>query len=121
MTTRQLILDYYQSIREKNDRWQALYTEDAVFTDASLTLNARGKPAVIQSFVPFLKGVADVQVSSLIVEEDRACAIADYVYMNPKGERMSQSVAEVWRCKNGKLAELTIYFDLTAYRSFMRG
>ena len=34
---------------------------------------------------------------------------------------MSQDVAEVWQVKDGKLTKLTIYFDLTAYRSFIRG
>jgi hypothetical protein len=34
---------------------------------------------------------------------------------------MQQDVAEVWRVSEGKLARLTLYFDLTAYRAFMRG
>ncbi len=40
-------------------------------------------------------------------------------YINQKGNRISQDVAEVWRVKKEKLARLTIYFDLTAYRIFM--
>jgi ketosteroid isomerase-like protein len=62
-----------------------------------------------------------VKLSELIVEGERACAIVDYVYVNPKGERLGQSVAEVWRVRNNRLAELKLYFDLTAYRAFMRG
>lgn len=38
-----------------------------------------------------------------------------------KGARMSQDVAEVWQIKNNKLVKLTIYFDLAAYRTFMKG
>ncbi len=34
---------------------------------------------------------------------------------------MNQDVAEVAEVKNGKLAKLTLYFDLTDYRRFMRG
>jgi ketosteroid isomerase-like protein len=120
MSTRSLVQSYYNSLREKDDTWQSLYAEDAVFCDASRTLDANGKAAVIQSFVPFLKGVHDVRVKQMIVEEGNACAIIAYVYVNPKGEKLNQDVAEVWEVRDGKLAKLTIYFDLTAYRSFMR-
>ncbi len=121
MPTRDLVRSYYDSLNQKDDRWQDLYASEAEFSDPSLTLNAKGKAAVIQSFVPFLKGVESVQVKQMIVDGENACAIVGYVYMNPKGQRMSQDVAEVWVVKNEKLARLTIYFDLTAYRNFMRG
>ncbi len=120
MSTRELVQAYYASVKAHDDRWQGMYSVDAVFTDASRTLNARGRPAVIQAFIPFLKGVADVKLSRLIVEGDQACAIVDYIYVNSKGEKLSQSVAEVWRIKNDEFIEETIYFDLTAYRTFMR-
>jgi ketosteroid isomerase-like protein len=121
MPTKELVKNYYASLQKRDDRWQAMYSEGAVFSDASQTLLAKGKAAVIQSFTPFLKSVADVKLSRLFVEGEQACAIVDYVYVNPKGEKMSQSVAEIWQVKNNKFTALTIYFDLTAYRSFMRG
>ncbi|MCL4530812.1 MAG: nuclear transport factor 2 family protein [Chloroflexi bacterium] len=108
-------------MNRKDDHWQELYNDDAVFSDASQTLNAKGKAAVIQSFIPFLKGVDKVKVKQMITEGDDVCAIVSYDYINPKGARMNQDVAEVWKLKNGKLAKLTIYFDLIAYRDFMRG
>ncbi len=85
------------------------------------TLLAKGKEAVIQSFTPFLKGVAGLKVSQMIVEGEKACFIISYTYVNSKKERLDQDVAEVWEVRNGKLARLTIYFDLTAYRRFMLG
>ena len=121
MSTRSLIQSYYDSLDRKDDKWQELYGEDAVFADASQTLNAKGKAAVIQSFTPFLKGVEQAKVKQMIVEGDEACAVVGYVYINPKGEKMNQDVAEVWKTKNGKLACLIIYFDLIAYRDIMRG
>lgn len=121
MPTKELVQNYYRSLIQKDDHWQQMYSEDAVFSDASETLLAKGKAAVIQSFVPFLKGVVDVKIKQMIVEGERACAVIAYVYVNPKGEKLSQDVAEVWRVKNNQLAALTIYFDLTAYRNFMRG
>jgi ketosteroid isomerase-like protein len=120
MPTKQLIAQYYDSLNQKNNKWQELHSENAVFSDASQTLNARGRAAVIQSFVPFLMGVEKIMVKQLIVEGYSACAIVGYVYVNPRGNRMSQDVAEVWEVKNGELANLSIYFDLTAYRNSMR-
>ncbi len=121
MSTRELVQAYYTSLVQHSSQWQELYTDDAVFADASHTLNAVGKPAVIQSFVPFLKSVKEVKLSRLIVDGERACAIVDYVYINPKGDTLEQSVAEVWQVKDDKFSDLIIYFDLTAYRTFMRG
>ena len=121
MSTRDLVQSYYDSLSRKDDKWQNLYSNDAVFSDASQTLNAKGKVAVVQSFIPFLKGVEGVRVKQMIAEGERACAIVGYDYVNPKGQKMRQDVAEVWETKDGKLAKLTIYFDLLAYRDFMRG
>ena len=119
MNTKDIIQNYYKSLEEKNDVWKDLYSEDAIFSDAAQILLAEGKEAVIQSFTPFLKGVAGIEIKQLIVEGESACAIVGYEYVNPKEERMTQDVAEIWEIKNDKLAKLTIYFDLTVYRNFM--
>jgi ketosteroid isomerase-like protein len=121
MSTLDVIKSYYNSQSNKDDKWQDLWSDDAVFSDASQTLLAKGKEAVIQSFTPFLKGVAALKISQMIVEGPNACFIISYTYMNQKNESMNQDVAEVWEVKDGKLAKVTIYFDLTAYRRFMQG
>lgn len=120
MSPENLIQSYYDSLAHKDDKWQQLYSEDAVFSDASGALNAKGKEAVIQSFTPFLKGVEGVRVKQMIAEDEDVCAIIGYDYVNSKGEKLSQDVAEVWQVRNNRLTRLTIYFDLTAYRNFMR-
>lgn len=121
MIVKDLVQSYYTSLNQKNNRWQELYSEDAVFSDASQILVAKGKKEIVQSFTTFLKGMESVKIKYMIVEGESACAIASYVYSNQKGEKMNQDVAEVWEVKDGKLATLTIYFDLTAYRNFMGG
>jgi ketosteroid isomerase-like protein len=121
MSARDLVQRYYDSLAAKTSDWQQLYADDATFSDAAEILLANGKQAVIESFIPFLKGVTRVRVKRLIVDENVACAIIGYEYLNPKGQKMSQDVAEVWDVGGNKLTRLTIYFDLTAYRSFMRG
>ena len=118
--TKDAIDRFYQSVIQKNDDWQNLWAEDAVFGDPSGTLHAEGMPAVIQSFTPFLKGVANLKVLQQIIQGADACCVVRYNYVNPKGETMQQDDAEVWQVRDGKLSRLTIYFDLTEYRSFMR-
>ncbi len=121
MTTQDVIQSFYRSISNKDDQWKEFWSDDAVFSDASQTLFAKGKDAVIQSFTPFIKGVVGLKVSEIIVEGEKACFIISYTYVNSKKENLNQDVAEVWKVRDGKLANLTIYFDLTVYRSFMRG
>ena len=70
MYTKDLIQSYYKSLEEKDDKWKDLYLEDAVFSDASQTLLAKGKDAVVQSFTPFLKGVVGIEIKQLIIEGD---------------------------------------------------
>ena len=121
MSTKDIVQSYYKSLEEKNDTWNDLYSEDAVFSDASQLLLAKGKEEIIKSFITFLKAVAGIKIKQLIIEGENACAIIRYDYVNSKKERMSQDVAEIWEVKNGKITKLTIYFDLTAYRNFMSG
>jgi|ERR1051325_466983 ketosteroid isomerase-like protein len=121
MSTLEVLKSYYTSQSNKDDTWKDLWSNDAVFSDASQTLLANGKEAVIQSFTPFLKGVAALKISQMIVEGEKACFIISYTYVNQKKEQMNQDVAEVWEVRDGKLEKATIYFDLTAYRQFMRG
>jgi ketosteroid isomerase-like protein len=119
MNTKDIVKRYYKSLEEKSDEWKDLYSDDAVFADASKILLAKGKEEVVQSLVPFLNGVDGVKIKELIIEENKACAIISYIYVNSNKERMNQDVAEILEVKNGKLNKQTIYFDLTAYRTFM--
>lgn len=119
MEIKELLQQYYTSLSQKNDEWQDFYAENAVFSDASHKLKAEGKAAVIHSFIPFLKGVEHISIKQLIAEGEYCCAVVTYYYINPKGEKMNQDVSEVWKVVNNKLAKLSLYFDLTAYRDFM--
>ncbi len=118
--TKDVIDQFYRNVLEKSDSWNELWADDAVFRDASSTLHAEGRPAVVQSFTPFLKSVVKLQILQRIVQGASACYVVSYNYVNSKGEQMHQDDAEVWEVRDGKLAKLTIYLDLTEYRSFMR-
>lgn len=119
MTAREIIESFYNSLNRKDDGWHKDLAPDVKFSDASGKLNAEGKEAFIQSFTSFLRGVEKVQLKQLIVEGNNAAAVVGYDYMSPKGNRMHQDDAEVWRVVDGTIAALTIYFDITEFRSFM--
>lgn len=117
--TQQIIDQYYQSLKAGNDNWKDMWSSDGVFSDASQSLHAEGKEAVIASFTPFLKGVSNVSVVERIIQENKCCYVIDYTYVNKNQDSLQQKVAEVWQTEGGKLKVLTIYFDLTAFGSFM--
>ncbi len=119
MTVKEIIQGFYAGLAQKNDAWQTNLAPDVLFSDASHRLHAEGKGAFIQSFTPFLRSVEKVQLEQLIVEGAMACAVVSYDYISPQGGKLHQEDAEVWKVVDGKIAALTIYFDITEFRAFM--
>ncbi len=119
MTVRDVIQSFYDGLARKNSQWQENLSKDIVFSDASRKLYVEGKEAFIQSFKAFLSAVEKVQMMQLIVEDTNACAVVGYDYVSPKGEKLHQEDAEVWKVANGQVIALTIYFDITEFRNFM--
>ncbi len=119
MTVREIVQTFYDALGQKKDQWQKNLAEDVVFSDASGKLHAEGKQAFIQSFIPFLQTVDQVRMKQLMVEDGNACAVVSYDYVSPKGAKLHQDDAEVWKVVEGKIAALTIYFDITEFRNFM--
>ena len=119
MTVNEIIQHFYDGLVQKNDTWQENLSERVVFSDASKRLHADGKEAFIQSFSTFLRAVENVHMKQLIVEGTNACAVVSYEYRSPSGTTLQQDDAEVWKVIDGKIVALTIYFDITAFQSFM--
>jgi ketosteroid isomerase-like protein len=119
MTTKEIVQDFYTSLAQKNDQWQQNLSEDVVFSDASKKLHAEGREAFIQSFISFLRAVEKVQLKQLIIDGPNAAAVVSYDYVSPGGNKLHQDDAEVWKIVDGKIAALTIYFDITEFRNFM--
>jgi len=118
-TASQVIENFYDGMESKTNAWQQFLGDDVVFSDASHRLHAEGRQAFIQSFTPFIGSVVHVKLKQLIVEDPDACAVVSYDYVNPKGERLHQDDAEVWKVVDGRITALTIYFDITEFRTFM--
>ena len=119
MATAEIIRHFYEGLSAKTDAWQRDLAKDVVFADASQRLQAAGREAFIQSFTGFLRAVERVELRQLIVDGDDAAAVVVYDYVSPSGARLQQNDAEVWRIAGGKIAALTIYFDITEFRAFM--
>lgn len=119
MDTGEVVRLFYDSLGAKDDRWRELLADGVEFDDASGRLSAHGRDAFIDSFARFLPAVETVELKQLIVEGAAAAAVVGYDYVNPAGERLHQDDAEVWRVIDGRVASLTIYFDVTEFRSFM--
>ncbi len=119
MTVKEILQNFYESLAKKSSDWQKNLSEDVVFSDASQRLHAEGKDAFIQSFTGFLRSVETVRVKQFIIEGTHACAVVSYDYVSPKGNKLHQDDAEVWKIVDGKIEALTIYFDITEFRTFM--
>ena len=119
MTVKEIIQGFYAGLAQKNDGWQKNLSDAVLFSDASQRLHAEGREAFIQSFTPFLRSVEKLQLKQLIIEGENACAVVSYDYVSPKGDKLHQDDAEVWKVIDGKIAALTIYFDITEFRNFM--
>ncbi len=102
MTINEIITSFYHGLAHKNDEWQKNLAADVVFSDASQKLHAEGTEATIQSFISFLRAVEKVQMKQLIVEGPDACAVVSYDYISPKGNRLHQDDAEVWKVEGEK-------------------
>jgi ketosteroid isomerase-like protein len=119
MATADTIRHFYDSLASKTDAWQENLADNVAFADASKRLHAEGRDAFIQSFTGFLRAVESVQLQHLIVDGNDAAAVVSYDYVSPSGGRLHQDDAEVWQIVDGKVVALTIYFDITEFRTFM--
>lgn len=119
MATTDIIRDFYNSLAQKTDAWQRDLAANVVFADASKRLHAEGRDAFVQSFTGFLRAVERVQLQQLIVDGTDAAAVVSYDYVSPTGAKLHQDDAEIWKIVDGKIAALTIYFDITEFRAFM--
>src|SRR5262249_55524183 len=119
MTVREIIKQFYTDLAQKNVEWQKHLAPNVVFSDASNKLHEEGVDAFIQSFTSFLRAIEHVELKQLIVQGTNACAVVSYDYVSPKGAKLHQNDAEVWKVIDGRIAALSIYFDITEFRTFM--
>ena len=72
---------------------------------------AKGKAAFLDSTRRFYAMIAGIDVTTLLVEGDRACALTRYKLQAPQRPSFDTEVAEIFRIVDGKMAPFEIYFD----------
>lgn len=112
MKTKELLEAYYKGFAQKQD-WDQVLSDDFKFIGGDMTKTNPivGKQAYINVIKRFAQLFTTMRVKEMILEDDRACVIANYDYEFPNGKNITGDVAEIWKVKDGKLDALTIFFD----------
>ncbi|MBI5047980.1 MAG: nuclear transport factor 2 family protein [Deltaproteobacteria bacterium] len=115
MTTRDIIQNYFDSLKQKSG-WKAFLADEMTFTSfVSPIKRVAGKGAYLEATKRFFSMITAVEVKNLIVDGDRACALTRYELQPPGGPVFDSHVAEVFEVRDGKIASLDIYFDSTPF------
>jgi ketosteroid isomerase-like protein len=113
------ILSYFEGINEGKE-WEDFIAEDMAFTpfgDEGKRVN--GKQGYVVATSRFLQVARSVEIKELIVEDNKACAIASYKLHSPNGDVSTCNVAEIFSVKDGKIKSSSIFFDTSAFSSFI--
>lgn len=115
-STKQLLETYYKGFAQKKG-WESVISDDFTFIggDMTETKPTIGKDAYIEVINRFSQVFQSMRVKEMIVEGENACVIGNYDYRFPNGAKNNGDVAEIWKAKNGKLAQLTIFFDTLTF------
>ena len=114
-TTKELLGKYYKTVSGKG-RLDQMLSENFSFS-GTIGKVAAGRDAFVGNL--FFKYIRSLEVKTMIIEGERACAVVGYGLVSPKGDALSLDVAEIWQIKDGKLDSLAMYYDTAAYQKFM--
>ncbi|HVI49148.1 MAG TPA: hypothetical protein VM802_30050 [Chitinophaga sp.] len=111
MTTKELLDIYYAGFAKKQG-WESVIADDFRFIGGDMTKREPfvGKETYIGIIGRFSQLFTDMRVKETFVAGNRACVIANYDYVFPRG-KINGDVVELWNVKDDKLDSLTIYFD----------
>ena len=111
MAAKQVVQDYFEALKSKQD-WRSFLADDLQFTSfASPNKRLVGRAAYLDSTKRFFSMVTAVEVRSLIADGSTACALTRYELQPPHGERFHSDVAEIFTVRDGKIDSFGIYFD----------
>ena len=117
-TTRELLDNYYNGFSQKQG-WESVISDDFKFIggDMMKTEPIVGKQAYIEVIKRFSQVFQNMRVKEMIMDKDSACVIENYDYVFPNGKAINGDVASIWKIKEGKLAELRIFFDTLTFQA----
>lgn len=116
MTARKTVERYYERLGQRTG-WDASFADDLVFTSlASPVRQVTGKANFLQATRRFYGSIASFEVTQLVVEGDRACAIVRYELRPPNGGATFEShVAELFTVNGERISAFSICFDTAPY------
>src|SRR5690348_13850065 len=93
------LLDNYYNDLAHGDAWQSSVSDEFVFKGTSVG-GSSGKAAYIEVIKRFRRLVEDVRAKEIIADDEKACVIANYDLVSPKGNKLNFDIAEIWEIKN---------------------
>ena len=111
MTTRETLQNYFDNLEQKQG-WEAFLADDMTFTNFSSPIKqVTGRGAYLGATKRFFSLVTALEVKTLVVEGEKACAAVRYELQPPGGPAFDCHVAEMFKVRNGEITSLDIYFD----------
>ncbi|TAJ79115.1 MAG: nuclear transport factor 2 family protein [Gallionellaceae bacterium] len=111
MTTRDTIQGYFDSLKQ-NKGWEAFLSDEMTFTSYTSPIKrVTGKGAYLEATKRFFSMIKALEVKSILVDGEKACALTRYELQIPGGTAFESHVAEVFEVQKGKIKSFDIYFD----------
>lgn len=111
MTTRETILRYFENLKGKSG-WDAFLSDEMVFTSFTSPIKqVTGRGAYLEATKRFFSMIKALEVKSILVDSEKACALTRYELQVPGGPAFESQVAELFEVRDGKIKSLDIYFD----------
>jgi ketosteroid isomerase-like protein len=115
VTTRDTLQRYVDSLGEKKG-WEAFLSDEMVFTSFTSPIKrVAGKDAYLEATKRFYSMIKSLEVKSMLVDGEKACALTRYELQPPGGSPFESHVAEVFEVRDGKIVSFDIYFDSAAF------
>jgi ketosteroid isomerase-like protein len=115
VTTRDTIQAYFNALAGAGG-WESFFSDDMTFTSfTSPVKRLSGRVAYLQATKRFYSTIRSVEVRTLLIEGDRACALTHYDLQPPAGDQFSTDVAEIFTVRDGRIDSLAIYFDTAPF------
>ena len=120
-STRELLETYYRGLAQKAG-WESVIADDFKFVGGDMMnpTPVTGKAAYLAVIARFSRLFTAMRPTQMIIEGDRAYVCGNYDYVFPNGHAINASVAEIWTVKDGKLSELTIFFDTAGFQANLK-
>ena len=87
MATAQVVRDYFAALGRKQG-WEAFLADNLVFTShASASRQVSGREAYLAATRRFFSMISSVEISDLLIDGAKACALTRYELQPPGGHR----------------------------------